>query len=366
MTDEVNAVARSGAEMTKRMLGLDLLRFTAAFFVMIYHYCYSARWAGIDGAAWNWSIGQYGRFGVDLFFVISGFVIAYSTKDRGVWRFAVSRTVRLVPAFVICSALTLAIRVYGGKVAPIDALPIWLANLTFFPGAFGKPFLDGAYWTLAFEVRFYAFVAIFVALGLWNRWAALICVGWLAISAFNLFDWYNPALIEYGLTSVAPNFAAGVFIHRLTVNRLDPIALVGLVGCLALHARVLQLFQMFTEPGLLMNTGAAAAFILPAACIVLVMWAARVKLRIDERAAALIGASSYTLYLTHNAIGGLAFGWAGNKLPMPITFGIAIVAAVGVSIAIAHWIEPPAQRLLRFTLSGAWAGGRHPADRIAT
>ena len=85
-----------------RLRELDLLRFVAAMLVMLHHYV--GRLAGwgvqnhhnMPGLA---AVTHFGNLGVDLFFLISGFVILMSAWGRGVGDFAVSRVVRIFPSY---------------------------------------------------------------------------------------------------------------------------------------------------------------------------------------------------------------------------------------------------------------------------
>ena len=108
-------------------LYLDALRFAAAFTVFMSHYA-----AGRYSGGLFWQVTPYGRIAVIVFFVLSGFVIAWvtETRERTLEEYALSRVARLysviVPAFVVTWALDnlgMAIdpRFYGAEVgrAPI-------------------------------------------------------------------------------------------------------------------------------------------------------------------------------------------------------------------------------------------------------
>ena len=87
-----------------RLANLDLLRLLAAVMVVFYHYTYS----GYATGSWNpvaypelSPITQHFWGGVSLFFIISGFVIAYSAQNRSAFDFLTSRIARLYPAFIV-------------------------------------------------------------------------------------------------------------------------------------------------------------------------------------------------------------------------------------------------------------------------
>ena len=86
---------------------LDLLRLFAALSVVLFHYAF--RGAAADGYTHVHlpeliPFAKYGARGVSLFFVISGFVIAYSAVGRSTQDFAIARITRLYPGFLICMA----------------------------------------------------------------------------------------------------------------------------------------------------------------------------------------------------------------------------------------------------------------------
>lgn len=98
-------------------------------------------------------IAAYGYLGVDLFFIVSGFVILSSSFAATTASFAVGRALRLYPAFVLCVALTAIFAVFL-KGDHISALQ-FLGNLTIVPGLVGVTPIDGVYWSLALEIQFY-------------------------------------------------------------------------------------------------------------------------------------------------------------------------------------------------------------------
>lgn len=140
--------------MTSRSCTLDLTRGLAAFCVMAFHY--SVKMRAMDPV---WPVLPLGDIGVRAFFVISGFVItgsAMRSASRG--SFAWARFVRLYPAFLTCLVLTtlwvLGLHMVTHQVSPTD----WAFNLTMVPGWFGAKMVDSVYWTLAYEIAFYATV----------------------------------------------------------------------------------------------------------------------------------------------------------------------------------------------------------------
>ena len=99
-----------------------------------------------------------GRFGVVLFFLISGFVVPFSIRGaHPLRRFAISRFFRLYPALWL-AVLVLAV-IFAHRGTPPSVATV-LANMTMFPSFLGVPWLSGIYWTLTIELVFYVLCAM--------------------------------------------------------------------------------------------------------------------------------------------------------------------------------------------------------------
>ncbi|WP_146754803.1 acyltransferase family protein [Elizabethkingia anophelis] len=97
---------------TKRIYQIDLLRFIAAFSVVMFHYSYVAYKRNDISFLSFPEISQYSKYGylgVYLFFIISGFVIAFSSRHLSLKKFLYSRFMRLYPMFWICMFITFVV-----------------------------------------------------------------------------------------------------------------------------------------------------------------------------------------------------------------------------------------------------------------
>ena len=102
-----------------RVPALDLLRLAAVGAVILYHYgfwgpaAHGVPQVAVPSLA---PFAQYGFLGVPVFFMISGFVIAYSAEGRTPVGFAIARFSHIYPTFVFCMTLTFAlILLMGGS-----------------------------------------------------------------------------------------------------------------------------------------------------------------------------------------------------------------------------------------------------------
>lgn len=181
----------------KRLEIVDYFRFAAALMVVAYHYLFAGIANGkVDSISQSAavSIAKYGYLGVDFFFLISGFVIAVSATGKTARQFAVGRALRLYPAFWAGVLVTATVAAFLGGVQMSVTVPQVLANLTMVPEYFGQAPVDGVYWTLVLELKFYALVCLLV---LFRQSARLD----LFMSAW--------ALVMACLTFIAPSLADG-------------------------------------------------------------------------------------------------------------------------------------------------------------
>jgi peptidoglycan/LPS O-acetylase OafA/YrhL len=151
----------------ERLHEIDLLRIGAALAVVLYHYLFSGPAGGLTAVAYPEAdqVARYGYLGVDLFFVISGFVVPMSAWGRGPYGFATSRIVRLYAAYWVAVTLTAIVSALAvGAMFPIT-VGQYLANLTMLNSLVDVRNVDVVYSTLRAELRFYAIVGVLVVIG---------------------------------------------------------------------------------------------------------------------------------------------------------------------------------------------------------
>ncbi len=147
---------------SRAIIGLDFVRFASAFMVMLMHL--SVYWwlPGIStpyGAHYHaafhpiFELFRWGGVGVPIFFVLSGFVIAFTANNRRPMQFFQSRVLRLYPAAWLCATLSLILGRWGESGAFGD----YLRAMVLSPAG---PWISVVYWTLAVEVFFYILVGL--------------------------------------------------------------------------------------------------------------------------------------------------------------------------------------------------------------
>lgn len=192
---------------------LDALRVFAAFVVFASHFAYQR----ISGGAYLWIRElNLGSDAVVLFFVLSGFIIDFAadTKDRSLGAFAFSRATRVYSVAVPALLITFLLDYAGSHLWPSDYAGFWYEGDRWPLRAFSaltftnelwfvhlRPGTNGPYWSLTYEVWYYA---IFAALRFGGR-------GPLLAVLLALLAGPKPLLL-------APAFMLGVWVRRKTLR----------------------------------------------------------------------------------------------------------------------------------------------------
>jgi peptidoglycan/LPS O-acetylase OafA/YrhL len=207
-----------------RFTEIDLLRFLAALAVMFLHY-------GIRGFAVDDRLSplhfpvlgplvKYNYLGVNLFFMISGFVILMTVQSKDVRGFFISRVVRLYPAYWVSCTLTFLVILLFARDQIYTSLSRYVANMTMLNGFFDIGGIDGVYWTLCVELKFYLLVGILLALKQIPRIDKYLGA-WLLVSILHL-QYPNPVLSYVFIPQYSAYFVAGAvfyLVHKEGFNR---------------------------------------------------------------------------------------------------------------------------------------------------
>jgi peptidoglycan/LPS O-acetylase OafA/YrhL len=345
------------AGRTGRLGMLDVLRFVAAGAVVGFHFLArdSPAWGGAvpDEVAGAGQWAAYGRLGVPLFFVISGFVILMSSWGRDVPDFVASRVGRLYPAYWVSVVLSVAIsfvlwptyaEFFGGRESASEAV----LNLTMVQQAFGSRNVNGVYWTLWYEARFYLLIALLVLIGMTRRRILAFAALWPVAGA--IADQAGSELLTtLLLPTYAPFFAGGMLLYVLYRDGHDrgTWLLVGLQAATALYYSLRIHESALTELTPFAPSGAVIA-VLTLACFGLVALATLTPAaRWNARWMVYAGALTYPVYLLHENLGWFVIAHLRESLGAWGAVGAAVVAALVASMLVHHLVEKPLGPVLR-------------------
>ncbi len=297
------------------------------------------------------SVSKFGYLGVELFFLISGFVILWSADGRGPAQFVISRVARLYPSYWVAALLTLLVLLISGTAGALANPLTIVANLGMVAGYVGLPYVDGVYWTLQVEIKFYFMVAALLLLRQMPRieWWLFAWVGGLLVGFFiDGAYWVRPIVIyPYGVF-----FAAGGLFFLCWKDGLNVRRIFGIVVCCMLSA-----LAVVREGPAFMQGDASDRTISIAVAIVVVQFCLFLAIACRRLYLAplpiwlLMGSMTYPIYLLHNRIGRVIAAAADHKLgPVGAVFLAALIpmaAAVVLAMTTERHMCPALGRLLR-------------------
>jgi len=334
---------------------LDLLRLFAVLAVLLFHYDF--RGAAADGFTTVslpdlTPIAKYGYLGVQLFFVISGFVIAYSAEGRTAAGFAIARIARIYPGFVFCMTMTfIATLAIGAPRFEATALG-WFANLFIVAPALKQPFMDGAYWSIVYEITFYGWVFVLISTGLFRREIGLIVITWLAISIFNESFLGSLPLRRLLITDQSGFFAAGLLLYEIYRGRWDRtvLLLLALATVTAINEALAGAAWTRDHYHIPLDNWIVAGACL--AAIGAVWLAMRVRrLPLQPSLILAIGGLTYPMYLLHQHIGYMLLSRFEGAATAPQLIAATTLAVMTTSWLIWRYIERPAQMWMKRRLN---------------
>jgi peptidoglycan/LPS O-acetylase OafA/YrhL len=340
-----------------RMASLDLLRLVAALSVLAFHYLFrgaasdSFLDAGYPSAA---PIAIFGYLGVNLFFLISGFVIAWSAEGKS-WRdFAVARFARLYPGYLVCMTATFAMLLLARDPRLPADLAGYIANLLMLAPALGHPFMDGVYWSIVLEIVFYGWIALLLMTGLFQRRRLPVIAAWLAISAANEFVLNSGALRMALLTEYAPFFAGGMLAQHLVAKGRSIEAMVLALAALLLSCDTLTVTRDWMQAHY--GVSLSLAQLLGANIVIHTLFIAAVFLR--RRIAPtpfimLLGGLTYPLYLLHQNVGYLALNALAPHLGRWLALALVTGAMLTAAWLVCRFVETPVRKPLIRVLTAA-------------
>jgi peptidoglycan/LPS O-acetylase OafA/YrhL len=365
---------RAEALQSPRLAALDGFRGLAVLSVFVYHVILLGGSTGTtlaDRAVR--AVGLAGWLGVDLFFVLSGFLITgilLETRGRSGWlrRFYLRRAFRIIPAYYLALAVLLAIQLTGKEfnLASFGWAASWLTNILIArDGWSALPTTMHHYWSLAVEEQFYLLWPVAVAL-LSRRALLVLCAGLVVDASLlrvGLAQSSHMAASYVLLPARSDGLAVGAIFALLAQGDGGMEALVRwvrwpIVAASAVIVSIVVASRNFdADETLVLGFGLAAVVIL-AGCL-MVLGVAREgawSRLLEARPLRFLGTYSYAIYLWHQPviIWLTAMGLSAAVLPrvagsdLPGLLLLAVVAAAAsLGLALLSWrlVEGPAAQL---------------------
>ncbi len=333
---------------------LHMLRGLAALWVVLFHIHTFSVTAAFE-AAWPkllyLTLFDFGRGGVAIFFVLSGFVIAHSLSGKAVdaryfAQFFIRRSLRLEPSYfvsiMLCLSVTAAYAIRHGQEPLTVSFGDILAHMLYLQELLQIEAISAVYWTLTYELQFYLVYAGVLAIQHWlgrnsgNKWSvaaldllmvivalagALLGPGWATHGLFLNF-WYA--------------FYLGVAVRRAATSKSSRVTVM-LLAVLML-ATSGSTDEVFNSPAAL--TGLS---------LLVLTLANRLNVSSAPRPLMLLGTISYSLYLTHYPVLLVALS-VSSSLRAPsdafgtwLTLGLELGLALGTALLFWWAVERPSQ-----------------------
>ena len=349
--------------MKLSIISIQILRAFAALLVVFHHARYQIPEFEVFFYGGVWPFGQAG---VDIFFVISGFIMWVTTHDRRTTplQFMTNRIVRIVPLYwlmtlaVAAACLIMPSQFRGVVLTPEHVVKSLFFIPDFYPGMPSRiwPLLLPG-WTLNYEMAFYL---VFAGALLLPRRLMIPLIGSLfttAVAAGFIFD-FDSAVGMFYTESIIMEFVAGMMLGHLWLHgRLKVPPLPALAAIPAAFVALIALTPFSVPQTRLLVWGVPAVLIVTAGL--------SLELRgrfISSRFLKLMGDASYSIYLTHIlTLGVLRTAWKRlglveqDLVSACIFLAASIAVSILVGIAVYYVVEVPLMRLFRRVRSGGRA-----------
>ncbi len=332
--------------MKKYYPGLNVIRAISAILIMLFHYTtmYNQSIYTPENLKTSYPVTfPWGSMAVISFFLLSGFLTEINSEESAL-KYLGKRFIRLYPAFFVAVILTSVVTFLFYKPAFVGIEAI-LVNFTMLPSLFGVSAVDGVYWTLVYEIKFYIIVAILLAIRKLKLNNVLVLL-WAIVSLMaGIFkDLLSGTLIGSGIEfflfpKYSTTFLLGIALREVSKNKKNIIsyftAVVSVVGhyfslglssmIWAMVVAVIIVYVSIINPKTVLN-----------------------KDNVFTKACSFLASISYALYLVHQNIG---YAIIRGLVTCGLTNEVFVLIPIAVSILIAYlifrFVETPISKRLK-------------------
>lgn len=322
---------------------VDALRGIAVLWVILYHAPSDGRLAALTSILPDWLVAvvfNWGHFGVPIFFVLSGFVIAHSLREARInlayfGRFSLRRLARLTPPYYVSIVVTLGFALLSSYVKneafapgkePLSFQRL-LAHLFYLQDIFRLGHISEIYWTLCIEIQFYLVFCALLGLAQWLNYSR------------NLR--FSRAIVFVPAALAAALFPMGVFEDTGRPMIFFPLWYGFLLGVFAYWSwrDKLKPMYFYFYSALLVTGGALNSTTFSIVCAIVAILLLQVGqanymgVWLNWRWLQFLGQISYSLYLTHTPIYGAVF-FLGIKLLKPNALSEVFCLLLGIFVSV--------------------------------
>lgn len=343
--------------MNKRIESLQALRGLAAILVMMFHYRFYLRSQVENGTTiWDALFG-WGIIGVDIFFIISGFIMVYTTQNYtqslfSTKRFLINRAIRIFPMYYVGLLITFLLSGAMSTFHYPEKVQNLLSALTFtvYKTDITPHYIDdgGMYnirWTLNYEVYFY--IAFSVCLLVKHRLLALIGFSALMICLIPAIAGFQPTTSIQGYPFHSPTlglltnpvfleFIIGAIVGYLYLklkNITSSTKIQAIASFISLSLFMYVIYGIYNESLRAFNT---ESVIILGVFILFITLADPLLKKYIPHILTYLGDISFSLYLLHGAIGSAVMKRMGLFELSNYKGIVTVVIAISLSIFISH------------------------------
>lgn len=323
---------------------LEALRFILACLTMAWHYYYFGPLLGVISAAPVHFPGlKYCSFGVDIFFLMSGFSIIGSALTNGPRTFLTNRLVRLGPCLLICASITFAANLVAGRSPSILSLlsSILVLPLPVIAG------VDWSYWSLGTLLTFYLIVFVtmqVVDIGKHVTTLALLLTLYSTVTLAPDFSLGANPGAPYGFERYAPYFAAGILLYLIIIKRRCSAVVLAVLVLTSILIAIRSWMDAARLSELLTKTSPAplsGLFMALATLGIFICFTRKADYGWLKQLYSVLGRTAYPIYLIHQNLGYMLIGFAQKQLHLTLDLRpYVMVCMIALSLAIAVYLEP--------------------------
>ncbi|MDX6040417.1 acyltransferase family protein [Scandinavium lactucae] len=340
------------------LLSIQLLRGLAALLVVLHHIAFKEKVYGVNGLEWL----HIGASGVDLFFIISGFIMCYAThnKEMSFSKFIFLRFERIIPLYWLFTTLALFVFIMYPHLVNSSGGHTSVINSYFLIPTSDKYLVQNG-WTLSYEFYYYIIFSFFIFLtkNRFVRYLGIVLTLFGLATIGQLFVAHN-TLIKFIFSDWLYEFAMGVvsfyLFAKYKLEKKTGLILI-CVGVVLLGYKNNHMYLLSSMPGAL-SVGLPMWLIFHG-FLALEEWLGKGN-NIYLKVGVLLGYSSYSLYLVHPFIlSPVAMILKKIHLNIPYVFSVGLLVPAIISGAIVYlYIEKPMVNYLKLIRVGRGFNGK--------